>query len=90
MPFHWVKIGSSPPVQRRNDVAAICRRHDARLCENQIFFDDDDLHALIEVPDDHAKQQALIEELGAFEWLGKVTAEEKEAGKTPPRRGRRP
>lgn len=90
MPFHWVRIASSPPKQRRDEVAEICRRHNARLCENEIFYDDGDVHALIEVSDDAAQQQALLDELNAFEWLGKVGADEKEAGKSPPGRGSKP
>lgn len=85
MPFHWTRIQASPPKQRRNEVAEICRRHGARLCENDIFFDDDgDVHALIQVPDDPAAQKALLDELGASEAKGKVGADEKEAGKPPP------
>ena len=92
MPFHWVRISSSPPKKRRNEVAEICRRHNAKLCENQIFYDDDNVHALIQTPDDPAQVQALLAdpELGALEWLGKVDADEKEAGKRPPHSGRRP
>jgi len=86
VPYHWAKITASPPKQRRNEVAAICRRHDGRLCENQIFFDDaGNVHALIAMPDDPAKQQALLDELGALEAVGAVDSDEKEAGKSPPR-----
>jgi hypothetical protein len=86
MPYHWARIASSPPQQRRNEVGQICQRHDARLCENEIFYDEaGDVHALIEVPDDPAKQQALLDELGALESVGKVDAGEKEAGKNPPK-----
>jgi hypothetical protein len=85
VPYHWARIPSSPPKERRTEVAEICRRHDARLCENEIFYDDaGDVHALIEVPDDPAKQRALLDELGASEAHGKVNADEKDAGKRPP------
>ncbi len=86
MPFHWARIPSSPPKQRRNEVAQICRRHDARLCENEIFYDEQGVvHALIEVPDDPTKQQALLDELGADNAVGKVGADEQESGKRPPK-----
>jgi hypothetical protein len=85
VPFHWVRIASSPPKQRRDEVRQICQRHGARLCDNEIFYGgDDSAHALIEVPDDPAKQQALLADLGAVEAVGKVNADEKEAGKSPP------
>lgn len=86
MPFHWVRFASSPPTQRRNEVRQICQRHGARLCDNEIFYggDDDSANALIEVPDDPAKQQALLADLGAVKAVGKVNADEKEAGKPPP------
>jgi hypothetical protein len=86
VPFHWVRFKSSPPKQRRNEVRQICQRHGGRLCENEIFYGDADdvAHALIQVPDDPAKQQALLNELGATEALGQVNADEKEAGKRPP------
>jgi hypothetical protein len=77
---------SSPPTQRRNDVRQICQRHGAKLANNEIYYEDDDntAFALIEVPDDPNQQQGLFAELGAFEASGKVSADEKEAGKSPP------
>ena len=90
MPFHWIAIRSSPPQQRRDEVEKICRRHDGRLCENQIFYDERGVaHALVKVPDDEGKQRDLLDELGAQEWLGLVDADEKHNGKRPPRSGRR-
>ena len=85
MPYHWAKIHSSPPKERRNEVAEICRRHDAKLVHNQTFYDaDGSLFVLIDGPDDEAKQQALHDELQPFVWIGLVDADEKEAGKHPP------
>ena len=40
MPFHWVKIVSSPPVKRRDDVKKICHDHGADLIGGQIFYDE--------------------------------------------------
>jgi hypothetical protein len=85
MPYHWVRIPSSPPRARRNDVWDICFRHGARLCENQIFYDSEDgAHALIQLPDNADAQMALLEELGAISFTGLVGADEKENGLLPP------
>jgi hypothetical protein len=83
--FHWVRFSSSPPTQRRNDVRQICQRHGAPLANNEIYYGDDDdiAFALIEVPEDPAQQRALFEELGAIKAEGKVSADEKEAGRPP-------
>jgi hypothetical protein len=77
---------SSPPTQRRNEVRQICQDHGAKLIGNEIFYGTDDgiAYALIEVSDDPAEQQALLNDLGALEATGKVNADEKEAGKPPP------
>jgi hypothetical protein len=85
MPYHWVRIPSSPPRERRNDVWDICFRHGGRLCENQIFYDDEDVaHALVQLPDDPDAQLALLEELGADSFIGLVAADEKENDLSPP------
>jgi hypothetical protein len=86
VPYHWARIGNSPPKQRRNEVAEICRHHDAELIKNQTYYDEaDNVFVLIKGPDDEAKQQALRDELQPFEWIGLVDTDEKEAGKRPPR-----
>jgi hypothetical protein len=89
VPYHWTIIPSSPPKQRRNDVAAKCRQHGGRLCENQIFFDEQEgqAYALIFAADE-ATLRAILDDLGATERLGLVDADEKEQGKHPPRSGR--
>lgn len=85
MPYHWAKISNSPPKQRRNEVAEICRRHGARLIHNQTFHDaEGNVFVLIDGPDDEAKWAALVNELQPFVWTGLVDADEKEAGKKPP------
>jgi len=35
-----MKIPSSPPRQRRDDVLQYCLDHGGRLCEGQIFYDE--------------------------------------------------
>jgi hypothetical protein len=53
MPYHWVRIGSSPPRKRREQVHDICRAYGARLCERQIYYDaaQGQAYALIDVRD---------------------------------------
>ncbi len=90
MPFHWVIIHSSPPLERRDEVAEICRRHGGRLCEGEIFYDEHrQAHALIETPADETAYTTLLDELHASQWVGLVHAVDQHAGVTPPRSGRR-
>jgi hypothetical protein len=90
MPYHWLVILSSPPRERRDEVREICRRHGGRLCENQIYYDEaGQAHALVQLPADAGRQQALLTELGATGWTGLVDADEQEEDVRPPhsRRG---
>lgn len=89
MPFHWVKIVSSPPVKRRDDVKKICHAHGADLIGGQIYYDDVEgaAYALVQGPDGEQGQSALLDELGALEWLGLVDADQKASGKKPPHSG---
>ncbi len=90
MPFHWVRLSSSPPRERRDEVRDICRRHGGRLCESQIYYDEQgQAHALVELPPDQGKHGALLDELGAQDWLGLVHADEQHGGTRPPKSGRR-
>jgi hypothetical protein len=85
MPYHWVKIPSSPPRERRNDVWDICHRNGGRLCENEIYYDEQDqAYALVELPADSDRQQLLLEELGAISFTGLVHADERANDITPP------
>lgn len=77
MPYSWLKIPSSPPRERRDEVADLCRRHGARLCERQTFYaDDGSTFALVEWPNREEASQALLDELGATEHTGLVDADE--------------
>jgi hypothetical protein len=89
VPFHWVKIVSSPPVKRRDDVKKICHDHGADLIGGQIFYDDEEgsAFALVKGPEGEQGQSELLAALGALEWVGLVDANEKESGKKPPRPG---
>ena len=63
MPFHWLRIPSSPPQKRRDDVEKICKEHGARLCEQQTFYDQDgQAYALVEVPGDEARVEQLLDQ----------------------------
>jgi hypothetical protein len=86
MPYHWARLSSSPPRTRREDVREICRRHDARLSEGQLYYDEHGAaYALIDLPENEDQQQALLEELGADEWVGLVDADEQVERRRPPR-----
>jgi hypothetical protein len=88
MPFHWVRIRSSPPRERRDEVREICRRHGGRLCENEIYYDEQgQAHALVELPADGKQVDGLLADLGAQDWLGLVHAEEQASGRKPPKSG---
>jgi hypothetical protein len=85
MPYHWVKIPSSPPRERRNEVWDICHRHGARLCENEIYYDEQDqAYALVELPEEDDRLQSLLEELGAISYAGLVNADERANDIRPP------
>jgi len=80
-----MRIPSSEPLARRDDVGHKCATHGARLCEGQTFYDANGrLWALIEVPEDPGRVQALIDDLRAVTWKGLVNADEKSHGKHPP------
>jgi hypothetical protein len=87
MPYHWVRVPSSPPQQRRDDVAGICLSHGGRLVEGQIFYDakgKNKAWALVETPADEAQRDALLQALHAIKWTGLVDADEEADGKAPP------
>jgi hypothetical protein len=88
VPYHWVKIPSSPPQERRNDVRKIVRSHDGRLVSDQTYYDEDgQAFALIEVPEGGAAREAILEELGAEAWVGLIDADEKAEDMVPPPSG---
>jgi hypothetical protein len=91
MPYHWAKFPSSPPLERRAEVARICRRHGGSLVGRQTYYgaDGSSAYALIKLPDDAAARKALLTELGAVEWIGLRDADEKQARIRAPRSGRR-
>jgi hypothetical protein len=90
VPFHWVKILSSPPKERRETVRDICFRHGARLCEGQTYYDAQGAaYSLVEVPAEEPEQRALLDELQATQWLGLVDADEHASETKPPFSGGR-
>ena len=85
MPYHWLKIPSSPPKQRRDDVKNKASGKGGNLVGAQIFYDaSGQAYALIKDPGNAGKLQELLAELGATESLGLVDADEKDAGAQPP------
>lgn len=90
MPYHWVRIRSSPPQKRRDDVRTICEENGGRLVEEQTFYDESgQAYALVEVPGDGAKVEKLLGELGATSWKGLVHADEHAGGEKPPQSKKR-
>jgi hypothetical protein len=91
VPNYWARIPSSPPERRRDEIADICRRHGARLCENETYYGGSDAEcwALIRLGR-QTDVDALMNELRAVEWQGLVDAHEKARGERPPPSGRRP
>ncbi len=90
MPFHWIRITSSPPQKRRDDVKKICKDYGARLCEEQTFYDGDgQAYALVELPAETPRVEELLDELNATSWKGLVHADEKAGGTSPPKSKKR-
>ena len=85
MPYHWLKIPSSPPKQRRDDVKDKTSGKGGNLVGAQIFYDaNGQAYALIKDPGNSGKLQELLADLGATESLGLVDADEKDSGVQPP------
>jgi hypothetical protein len=90
MPFHWLRIPSSPPQERRDQVRKICNEYGGRLVEEQIFYDESgQAYALISLPSGDGSVEKLVGDLGATSWKGLVHADEKAGGKQPPRSKKR-
>lgn len=86
MPYGWTRVSSSPQRQRKGEIAAICARNHARLCETQTFYDNGDAqcYALIQINlGGQTDVNKLRNELGAVDWLALVDADEKAAGARP-------
>ena len=81
MPFHWVRIPSSDPEERRAAVSDICKSHNAILCcDGQIFYDrQGKAYALVKVPEDPCDEGALLRELRAIKVIFLVDATEQKA-----------
>jgi len=78
MPYHWVKIPSSPPKQRRDEVKGKANGKGGGLVGNQIFYDGQgQAYALIKDPPDAAALQELLSELGATDAVPLQDADEK-------------
>jgi hypothetical protein len=85
MPYHWVKIPSSPPKQRRDDVNSKANGKGGGLVGANIFYDaHGQAYALIKDPGNSGKLAELLADLGATDSLGLVDADEKDAGAQPP------
>lgn len=81
MPYSWVKVRTSPPRERRDEIADICRQHGGRLCERQLFYNEEgSAYALVEWPHREEAAQALLEEIGASDHVALVDADERASG----------
>jgi hypothetical protein len=92
MPFHWVRIRSSPPQERRDQVKQTCEEYGARLVGDEVYWDQDgQAYALVEwrndVSDDEFEE--LLGKVGGTSWKGLVHADEKVDGASPPRSKKR-
>jgi hypothetical protein len=87
MPFHWVRISSSPPQKRRDEVKQTCKEYGARLVGEEIYWDESgQAYALVEwrrdISDDEFEE--LLGKVGGTSWKGLVHADEKVGGTAPP------
>jgi hypothetical protein len=92
MPFHWVRIHSSPPQERRDEVKRTCQEYDARLVGEQIYWDQSgQAYALIEWRSEISDKDldAFLGKLGGTSWKGLVHADEKIGGTKPPKSKKR-
>ena len=92
MPFHWVRISSSPPQERRDEVKRTCKEYGARLVGEEIYWDESgQAYALIDwrrdITDDELEE--LLGKVGGTSWKGLVHADEKVGGATPPKSKKR-
>jgi hypothetical protein len=88
VPFHWVRMESSPPDKKLAEVGDACTQAGVTLVTEQIYYGDEDnvAFALIEVPASQTKADlnSLLTALGSIESYGKVDANEKQKGDRPP------
>jgi hypothetical protein len=62
MPYHWVKITSSPRPARRDKAKKDAADNGGRLCEGQLFYDAAGQgYALVEVPSDANGQKKVLD-----------------------------
>jgi hypothetical protein len=90
MPYNWMRIPSSPPAKRRDQVRKICEDYGGRLVEDQTFYDETgQAYALVYLPDDDGQVDGLVGEIGATSWKGLVHADEMAGGRKPPQSKKR-
>ena len=88
MPYYWTRIESSPPEQRRDEVARISAEANAALLGPDTYYDEQGrCWALVRVPDDPQQQREILRRLKALEWRGLSSASEHGQGKRPPASG---
>jgi hypothetical protein len=92
MPYHWVRIRSSPPQERRDEVRRTCEEYGAQLVGEQVYWDESgQAYALIEWRRDvsDGEFEALLGKVGGTSWKGLVHADEKHGGASPPKSRKR-
>jgi hypothetical protein len=79
MPYNWVRIPSSPPIERWEQVKGILGKYEgASLAFDEIFYDrEGNAYALVEVPADPCEVGKLLADLKAIKVLFLVDAHEK-------------
>jgi hypothetical protein len=86
MPYHWVKIQSSPPKERRDKANRDAQSNNGHLAEGQIFYDKTgQAYALVKHDGNNGnKHTKMLDDLQGTEALGLIDADEKAAGAAVP------
>jgi hypothetical protein len=90
MPYHWVRIASSDPDERRKEVKEAVEGYEAKLVGEEIYFDQDgQAYALIDwgrdIADDELEKLLGESEVRGTSWKGLVGVDERVGKKNPPK-----
>lgn len=82
MPRYWVKLTTSPPLRRREEVRGIVKRWGGRLVEEELYLDvtPGSGYVLVEPPAEDDRLRAMLAELRAVRAVRLETADEAQRG----------